>query len=88
MSTPGGQKTQPTLPDANAVQRYAKLTRESIFNLTPSELFWHARHRYLQDHGYTLRPRYLPGWEPSWMKNKNDPLFAEDAIMLFVRLLC
>lgn len=57
MSTPGRKKTHPTLPDDNAVERYAKLTREGIFNLTPAELFWHARHRHLQDHGYILRPR-------------------------------
>lgn len=84
MSTPVKQKNRPALPDDNSVERYAKLTREGVFNLTPAELFWQARHRHLQGHGYTFRPRYIPGWKPSWIDTNHDPLFCEDSIMLLV----
>lgn len=66
------------------MERYAKLTREGAFNLTPQELFWQARHRHLKDHGYILRPRYAPGWKPSWIGTNYDPFFCEDSITLLV----
>jgi hypothetical protein len=35
-------------------------------DLWPEEFFWRKHHAWLQDRGYLLRPRYQPGWTPSW----------------------
>ncbi|KAI0827759.1 kinase-like domain-containing protein [Trametes gibbosa] len=63
-------------------QRYARLTRSGIFNLMPHELFWQERHEHLKKHGYLLRPRYVPGWEPSWTSTGRSPILSEDSIKL------
>lgn len=72
-----------TLP-TDSVERFAKLTREGVFKLSPKEQGWQARQRYLENHGYMLRPRYTPGWKPSWIDTNYDPLFCEDSFMLVV----
>ncbi|KAJ7879548.1 kinase-like domain-containing protein [Mycena olivaceomarginata] len=38
--------------------------------LTPAETYWRDHHDWLKASGYILRPRFRPGWEPSW---KGDP---------------
>ncbi|KAJ7680967.1 hypothetical protein DFH06DRAFT_1265694 [Mycena polygramma] len=38
--------------------------------LAPKELYWLDHHDWLKDSGYLLRPRFRPGWIPSW---KTDP---------------
>ncbi|KAI0351975.1 kinase-like protein [Trametes cingulata] len=65
-----------------ASERQAELTRNGTYDLLPSEVLWRDRHRWLRDHGYDLRPRYSPDWEPSWINTNRDPEFCEDAIML------
>ncbi|KAI0776836.1 kinase-like domain-containing protein [Trametes elegans] len=62
--------------------RYAQLTSEGVYDLMPKELFWQARQRFLAEHGYLLRPRYIPGWRPSWSNTKLAPTFCEDSILL------
>ncbi|GBE80574.1 predicted protein [Sparassis crispa] len=34
--------------------------------LRPTEYFWRDLQPWLAEHGYMLRPRYRPGWIPSW----------------------
>ncbi|KAI9063468.1 hypothetical protein FKP32DRAFT_1571909 [Trametes sanguinea] len=47
--------------------------------LTPIEEFWKARQSFFVEHGYTLRPRFRPGWVPSWRRDPTiDFLNAED----------
>lgn len=49
--------------------------------LTPDEVTWRDKQPLLESAGYMLRPRYRPGWVPSWTKddNKNvDPTRFED----------
>ncbi|KAI0676119.1 kinase-like domain-containing protein [Trametes maxima] len=85
MSAPAKQNQLPNhaiLHDAESIDRCAKLTREGFYNLLPKELFWQARYHYLKDHGYLLRPRYDPGWKPSWEGTDRDPTFCEDSILL------
>ncbi|KAF9807497.1 hypothetical protein IEO21_08193 [Rhodonia placenta] len=43
---------------------------------------WRDRQLYFERRGYMLRPRYRPGWVPSWRKNGQNPTFAEDAAVL------
>jgi hypothetical protein len=38
----------------------------SSAKLTPEEEVWVRKQPFLQSHGYKLRPRYQPGWVPSW----------------------
>jgi len=35
--------------------------------LTPQEAKWRDRYHFLLDRGFELRPRYRPGWIPSWL---------------------
>ncbi|KAI0774924.1 kinase-like domain-containing protein [Trametes elegans] len=68
--------------DENRARDIAQATREGIYNLLPTERFWQERQPYLHKHGYQLRPRYLPGWQPSWRGTRIDPTYCEDSIML------
>ncbi|TDL15498.1 hypothetical protein BD410DRAFT_816966 [Rickenella mellea] len=34
--------------------------------LMPAEIFWQDHQKWLESIGYMLRPRYRPGWVPSW----------------------
>jgi hypothetical protein len=46
--------------------------------LRGSELFWSGHQKWLEDCGYMLRPRYLPGWVPSWEGKKKSWFDSED----------
>ena len=46
--------------------------------LNEPERFWSERQKWLEECGYMLRPRYLPGWEPSWHGKKVSWLRCED----------
>jgi hypothetical protein len=54
------------------------LPRRQIGGLFRSELWWRDRYRDLEAHGYRLRNRYHPDWEPSWKKSGKDFFNAED----------
>jgi len=47
-------------------------------DLLPSEIWWRDRQPWLQDKGYILRPRFRPGWVPSWSGNKKPWSSSED----------
>lgn len=34
--------------------------------ITFNEKFWVQHYEFLKDMGYSLRPRYQPGWTPPW----------------------
>lgn len=46
--------------------------------LTIGEIFWRDHQVWLQEQGYTLRPRYRPGWVPSWQGTDKDCWDVED----------
>ncbi|KAG8954541.1 hypothetical protein FRC03_011438 [Tulasnella sp. 419] len=55
--------------------------------LTESEQKWVQRYQFLEENGYRLRPRYRPGWKPSWVSEDGvqdeDAFFAaEDSIII------
>ncbi|KAI0643664.1 hypothetical protein C8Q79DRAFT_976044 [Trametes meyenii] len=58
------------------------LSGNDIFaELTEVETFWKDRQPF--SHGYMLRPRYRPGWIPSWQRDPTTRILAaEDRIML------
>ncbi|CDO69429.1 hypothetical protein BN946_scf184791.g24 [Trametes cinnabarina] len=84
MSVSGKQRRLPNYAvlDEETARGYAELTSIGVYDLLPSERFWRERQPYLRQHGYELRPRYSPDWEPSWKGTLLDPTFCEDSIML------
>ncbi|KAJ3846558.1 hypothetical protein EV368DRAFT_88825 [Lentinula lateritia] len=54
--------------------------------LDESEEWWIGHFEYLKEHGYMMRPRYRPGWQPSYIPGSFGSLYAEDAQRTPVRL--
>lgn len=48
--------------------------------LYPGELRWAAQFDFLKSRGYLLRPRYRPGWVPSWPPEVDISSGWEDAL--------
>ena len=49
------------------------------------EMSWTKKYDFFLHHGYELRPRYSPEWEPSWKTNGKPPQQCEDYHRLPVR---
>lgn len=56
--------------------------------LMGGEVFWRDHYKWLHECGYELRPRYKPGWKPSWLSAKGKVLknwaLCEDGCWLHV----
>ncbi|EIW87431.1 hypothetical protein CONPUDRAFT_134578 [Coniophora puteana RWD-64-598 SS2] len=52
--------------------------RELAATLFKPEVWWAERYQWLKDRGYELRPRYRPGWTPSWRGTKKQFYQCED----------
>ncbi|KAI0643709.1 hypothetical protein C8Q79DRAFT_1120660 [Trametes meyenii] len=50
--------------------------------LTTYEAYWRELCAHLEASGYLLRPRYRPGWQPSWKTHNIPILRAEDFVGL------
>ncbi|KAF8675674.1 Protein kinase domain [Rhizoctonia solani] len=64
---------------------YQALRFPDVSSLTPEELSeaeknWVHFQPYLVSKGYQLRPRYRPGWVPSWKLSGANPYDCEDSI--------
>ncbi|KAL4061838.1 hypothetical protein V8B97DRAFT_1999172 [Scleroderma yunnanense] len=46
--------------------------------LTKSEIWWSQHYEWFKGHGYLLRPRYAPGWVPSWQGTMKNRFKCED----------
>jgi len=46
----------------------------------PVEHFWVEHAVWLESLGYKLRPRYRPGWIPSWINTRKYPYNCEDSL--------
>ena len=55
----------------------AQESRE-IGTLFPSEVWWRDHYDDIKRCGYKLRPRYHPGWVPSWKELNKDISSVED----------
>ena len=61
---------------------------ESHAKLNGIETRWRDTQSLLEQQGYMLRPRYRPGWIPSWQQNPSlKPDRCEDYVSLPVRSL-
>ncbi|KAL1713756.1 hypothetical protein EV715DRAFT_267062 [Schizophyllum commune] len=54
----------------------------TVSTIWDSERWWIDHQPWLESRGYMLRPRYRPGWEPSWHseKDKGGREQAEDSV--------
>lgn len=55
------------------------------YALFPDETVWRDKQKMLQERGYLLRPRFRPGWVPSWLNTNKRPLLCEDSLYNPVR---
>ncbi|KAJ3480768.1 hypothetical protein NLI96_g8119 [Meripilus lineatus] len=66
---------------AQLFQPLQKVKSYDFRALEKDEVFWMEHQQWLEEKGYMLRPRYRPGWVPSWDINKRGrPYDAEDGI--------
>ena len=76
----------------NAVDDDLNLLNEELSRLAAQlydyEIAWRNKQQYLETRGYMLRPRYRPGWVPSWYHNGTDPELCEDFYSLPVSQYC
>ena len=54
--------------------------------LVTTEQWWRDRYNEIAQHGYQLRPRYHPNWQPSWLKSGKDFYAVEDGQPTIVRV--
>ncbi|TFK92743.1 hypothetical protein K466DRAFT_539332 [Polyporus arcularius HHB13444] len=52
--------------------------------LSERELYWRDRHDWLKERGFELRPRFRPGWTPSWKGTNRTIISCEDGMRLMV----
>ncbi len=69
----------------STIQVMLKVTGYGIDELTVEETFWRDTQPFLVTHGYELRPRFRPGWIPSWTGTDANPLSREDSYFNLVR---
>ncbi|KAJ6629435.1 hypothetical protein B0H10DRAFT_1776589 [Mycena sp. CBHHK59/15] len=50
-------------------------------DLTSTDIYWRDMQPWLQECGYMLRPRFRPGWVPSWKTSGLFYTLAEDSYM-------
>jgi hypothetical protein len=71
----------------NQTQSSAILSSATLYaELLSHEKIWRDRCDYFLARGYKLRPRYRPGWIPSWTGTTLNPAFCEDSIEQIVCL--
>lgn len=56
----------------------------TLSDVSPEERWWVEHRSWLESEGYLLRPRFQPGWEPSWHDPKVDFFDAEDQYAVWV----
>ncbi|KAG8749418.1 hypothetical protein FRC11_011350 [Ceratobasidium sp. 423] len=62
-----------------AISILVGLDDDVAYGLSSTEREWAVHAPYLKAKGYTLRPRYMPGWVPSWKSNGKRPSDCEDS---------
>ena len=55
--------------------------------ISDNERWWVERQEALEQAGYMLRPRFRPGWQPSWTGTNKQFLDFEDGRSIRVRYL-
>jgi len=83
----GTQSISTTPPPPDPIPVYKPNQPDSYYPpaLNRFERIWHDRYHFLLQKGFELRPRYRPGWTPSWLNAKGEPLLCEDSLQHLVR---
>ncbi|KAF9077721.1 kinase-like domain-containing protein [Rhodocollybia butyracea] len=55
--------------------------------LLETEQWWVDRYEFLREKGYTLRPRYRPGWKPSYKRLQNPYTFEDGHYLMNDRII-
>ncbi|KAJ7092004.1 hypothetical protein B0H15DRAFT_835013 [Mycena belliarum] len=53
-------------------------TSTDYARLNKTDIYWRDLYPWLKETGYELRPRFRPGWVPSWQLDGEFPLLKED----------
>ena len=69
---------------ANAADADQQAYRDHL-TLMSEEVYWRDHQLWLARQGYMLRPRYRPGWVPSWKDSGKRWVYFEDGLTLGVR---
>ena len=59
-------------------------TGAELGDIDPVEAWWVERQEALERAGYMLRPRYRPGWKPSWAGTNKEYSRCEDGQLQWV----
>jgi hypothetical protein len=59
-------------------------TGREIGDIDPVETWWVERQEAFERAGYMLRPRYRPGWKPSWAGTNKEYSRCEDGQLQWV----
>ena len=87
LSNPRGpRKRRPTQERHEAPTLFTPASLE-MGDISRSEAWWRDRYYSIRDSGYKLRPRYHPGWEPSWIRSGKDSRETEDGQNCQVRVV-
>ena len=73
----------PSLPVSLLIEANAAVVDNS--KLSDTEQWWANQQLWLAQQGYVLRPRYRPGWVPSWKRGRVSEFKAEDGLRSRVR---
>ncbi|KAH9914063.1 uncharacterized protein BXZ73DRAFT_55145 [Epithele typhae] len=68
------------LQDQSDIDSQARLNQAGRYDLKEYEKKWVARQPALDARRYSLRARYVPGWQPSWLGTNRRALYCEDSI--------
>ncbi|KAI0274583.1 hypothetical protein BGY98DRAFT_1188455 [Russula aff. rugulosa BPL654] len=66
------------MPSSSIVGNAANAPNRQVGSLFTTEQWWRNRYNEIAEHGYQLRPRYHPNWQPSWLKSGKDFYTVED----------
>jgi hypothetical protein len=74
------------MPSSSIVGNVAIAPNRQVGTLVTTEQWWRYRYNEIAEHGYELRPRYHPNWQPSWLKSGKDFYTVEDGQPTIVRV--
>jgi hypothetical protein len=72
---------------AHSTDAYSETSPRQAGTLVMTERWWRDRYDEIAEHGYKLRPRYHPQWQPSWRESGKTFYTVEDGQPTIVRVL-
>ncbi|KAF8494172.1 hypothetical protein F5888DRAFT_1719176 [Russula emetica] len=66
------------MPSSSIVGNATTAPNRQVGTLVTTEQWWRDRYNEIAEHGYQLRPRYHPNWQPSWLESGKDFYTVED----------